>query len=199
MGLHVAMGIQRSVAASRMAKLDEANSALGNIYQRLEDLTSSNQALDRALKAAKSPADLAEIHGQLGRNKKDLWTRSWSTAASTEAKGRTAIDSPPGAVDQLLIDGQNPQIIYEVVGSIRKSTDGGATWNVLLVPGPTAAPGGVQRAAIDPQASGHLFAESGFYFCGFFCSNNMSPAGYRSVDGGQSWSQIAPFNANAVA
>lgn len=81
-----------------LRKLDdydlEANTALGNIYQRLDDVTSSNQALDRALKAATSPADLAEIHGQLGRNKKDLWTRSWSTAASTEEKARNAIDSP---------------------------------------------------------------------------------------------------------
>jgi hypothetical protein len=72
----------------------EANIALGNIYQRLDDLTGSNQALNRALKAATSPADLAEIHGQLGRNKKDLWTRSWSTAAPTEEKARNAIDSP---------------------------------------------------------------------------------------------------------
>jgi hypothetical protein len=81
-----------------LRKLDdydlEANIALGNIYQRLDDLTSSSQALDRALKAATSPADLAEIHGQLGRNKKDLWTRSWSNAASDEEKARNAIDSP---------------------------------------------------------------------------------------------------------
>ena len=81
-----------------LRKLDdydlEANIALANIYQRLDDLTSSNLALDRALKAATSPADLAEIHGQLGRNKKDLWTRSWSTAATTEEKARNAIDSP---------------------------------------------------------------------------------------------------------
>jgi tetratricopeptide repeat protein len=81
-----------------LRKLDdydlEANTALGNIYQRLDDLTSSNLALDRALKVATSPSDLAEIHGQLGRNKKDLWTRSWSTAASTDEKARNAIDSP---------------------------------------------------------------------------------------------------------
>ncbi len=81
-----------------LRKLDdydlEANTALGNIYQRLDDLISSNQALDRALKAATSPADLAEIHGQLGRNKKDLWMRSWSTAVSTEERARNAIDSP---------------------------------------------------------------------------------------------------------
>jgi hypothetical protein len=72
----------------------EANTALGIVYQRLDDLTSSDQALDRALQAATSPADLAEIHGQLGRNKKDLWTRSWSTSASTEERARKAIDSP---------------------------------------------------------------------------------------------------------
>lgn len=72
----------------------EANTALGNIYQRLDDLTSSNQALDRALKVATSPADLAEIHGQLGRNKKDLWTRSWSSAAPGDEKARNALDSP---------------------------------------------------------------------------------------------------------
>ena len=72
----------------------EANTALGNIYQRLDDLTSSSLALDRALKSATSPADLAEIHGQLGRNKKDLWTRSWANAPSVEEKARTALDSP---------------------------------------------------------------------------------------------------------
>jgi hypothetical protein len=81
-----------------LRKLDdydlEANTALGNIYQRLDDLISSNQALDRALHSATSPSDLAEIHGQLGRNKKDLWTHSWSTAPSTEEKARNAIDSP---------------------------------------------------------------------------------------------------------
>ena len=81
-----------------LRKLDdydlEANTALGNIYQRLDDLTSSNLALDRALKAAKALSDLAEIHGQLGRNKKDLWTRSWSSAGSTEERARKAIDSP---------------------------------------------------------------------------------------------------------
>jgi hypothetical protein len=72
----------------------EANTALGNIYQRLDDLTSSDQALDRALKSARLPADLAEIHGQLGRNKKDLWTRSWSDATTAEEKVRKALDSP---------------------------------------------------------------------------------------------------------
>jgi hypothetical protein len=86
------------IAWESLRRLDdydlEANTALGNIYQRLDDLINSNQALDRALQAARSPADLAEIHGQLGRNKKDLWTRSWSTASSLEEKARKAMDSP---------------------------------------------------------------------------------------------------------
>jgi hypothetical protein len=72
----------------------EANTALGNIYQRLDDLTSSDQALERALKVAREPAEVAEIHGQLGRNKKDRWIRSWSDAATTEEKARKALDSP---------------------------------------------------------------------------------------------------------
>ena len=72
----------------------EANTALGNIYQRLEDLTSSDLALERALRVATEPADIAEIHGQLGRNKKDRWVRSWSQAATPENKAQKALDSP---------------------------------------------------------------------------------------------------------
>jgi hypothetical protein len=86
------------VAWESLRELDdydlEANTALANIYQRLDDLTSSDQALERALTVATEPADRAEIHGQLGRNKKDRWTRSWSKAASAEDKARNAIDSP---------------------------------------------------------------------------------------------------------
>ena len=81
-----------------LRKLDdydlEANTALANIYQRLEDLTSSDQALERALTVASEPADIAEIHGQLGRNKKDRWMRSWCEAPTAEAKARKALDSP---------------------------------------------------------------------------------------------------------
>jgi hypothetical protein len=72
----------------------EANTALANIYQRLDDLVSSGQALERALKLATEPADLAEIHGQLGRNKKDRWTRSWRDAPTPEEKVQKALDSP---------------------------------------------------------------------------------------------------------
>jgi hypothetical protein len=71
----------------------EANINLGNIYQRLGDLTSSDQALERASKRAVEAKDLAEIHGQLGRNKKDSWRRSWENAAQN-GRPRMALDSP---------------------------------------------------------------------------------------------------------
>lgn len=80
-----------------LRKLDdydlEANINLGNIYQRLGDLTSSDQALDRAAERAKEAKDLAEVHGQMGRNKKDRWTRGWVNGKKEE-KGRLALDSP---------------------------------------------------------------------------------------------------------
>jgi hypothetical protein len=80
-----------------LRKLDdfdlEANTALGNIYQRLDDLVSSDQALERALKVVTEPADIAEIRGQLGRNKKDRWVRSWRDA-KPEDKPQKALDSP---------------------------------------------------------------------------------------------------------
>jgi hypothetical protein len=71
----------------------EANINLGTIYQRLDDLTSSDLALERALQRATEAKDLAEIHGQLGRNKKDCWTRVWRNA-KLEDKPRSALDSP---------------------------------------------------------------------------------------------------------
>lgn len=50
-----------------LRKLDEldleANLNFGNIFQRLDDLTRSDQALERALNRATEPKDLAEIHG----------------------------------------------------------------------------------------------------------------------------------------
>jgi hypothetical protein len=81
-----------------LRKLDdydlEANTALANIYQRLDDLVSSDQALERALTVAIEPGAIAEIHGQLGRNKKHRWVRAWRDTATTEEKARNALDSP---------------------------------------------------------------------------------------------------------
>jgi tetratricopeptide repeat protein len=71
----------------------EANTALANIYQRLDDLLSSDQALERAMKTATTPADFAEIHGQSGRNKKENWVRSWRDE-SPQDKAQKALESP---------------------------------------------------------------------------------------------------------
>jgi tetratricopeptide (TPR) repeat protein len=86
------------IAWERLREIDEhdleANVMLGNIYQRVGDLASSDQALERALRAVTSPADLAEIYGQLGRNKKDRWASSWSDDGNSEDRARKALDSP---------------------------------------------------------------------------------------------------------
>jgi len=71
----------------------EANVNLGNIYQRLGDLTASDQALERGAQRAASPAELAEVHSQMGRNKKDRWTKAWSQEKPQD-KVISAIKSP---------------------------------------------------------------------------------------------------------
>jgi hypothetical protein len=88
------------------------------------------------------------------------------------------------SVSHILIDPLNPNIIYEASSQIRKSVDGGATWATLTFPGPLAS------MTLDPSASGHIVASTQFIFCGIFCSQNMSPVAYRSVDGGLSWTVI---------
>lgn len=71
----------------------EANLNLGNIYQRLDQMTDSDLALERALERATEPEQWAEIHGQLGRNRKDRWVKSWTDAPASE-KPKLALDSP---------------------------------------------------------------------------------------------------------
>ncbi len=70
----------------------EANVNLGNIFERMDDLTASDQALGRALKHATESKDLAEVYGQLGRNRKDEWVKSWKSAAA-EVRSQSALDS----------------------------------------------------------------------------------------------------------
>ena len=96
----------------------------------------------------------------------------------------SAIDSPPFAVNQILIDAQNDNIVYESNDKIRKSTDGGSTWNSVTFPG------SVSTLAIDPGVSGHLFAISQMFFCGFECTNYMPAHLYTSTDGGDTWTQV---------
>jgi uncharacterized protein (TIGR03437 family) len=95
-----------------------------------------------------------------------------------------AIDSPPFPVTQILVDAQNPNVVYEVGANIRKSADGGATWNSVTFPGTVAS------MTLDPRVSGHIFAVSAFVFCGVFCGNSQPPYLYRSVDGGATWIQV---------
>jgi len=106
------------------------------------------------------------------------------------ANSWTLIDSPPSAVSQLAVDAQNPNIVWEVSGSLRKSTDAGVTWNSVNFPGPL--PGALQSMALDPRVSGHLFGISNILFCGFGCMNDPYPTPYlyRSVDGGANWNQM---------
>ncbi len=96
------------------------------------------------------------------------------------------IDSPPVLVNQLEVDAQNPNIVWEVGSSLRKSIDGGATWNAVTFPG------SVESMELDPRVSGNVLAISNLVFCGFFCNSNQNPYIYRSTDGGADWVQIYP-------
>jgi hypothetical protein len=102
------------------------------------------------------------------------------------ANSWAAIDSP-GAPVQLILDSRN-RIIYEVSSGIRKSADGGLSWT------PVSFPGAVSTVAIDPNASGHLFAISTPMFCGPTCPNNQAAISYRTIDGGATWiaAPVAP-------
>ncbi|MGE5217974.1 MAG: tetratricopeptide repeat-containing protein [Chloroflexota bacterium] len=73
----------------------EANALLGTIYQRLGDLVSSDQAVERALQNKEiSPAQRAEIRALIGRNAKTQWEQSWAGAADLDATQQSALSSP---------------------------------------------------------------------------------------------------------
>ncbi|MGH9807427.1 MAG: IPT/TIG domain-containing protein, partial [Terriglobia bacterium] len=97
------------------------------------------------------------------------------------AKTWIKIDSPSNTISALAIDAQNPSIVWEIGGSLRKSTDAGATWN------PVTFPGNVQSLVLDPRVGGTAFAISAEVFCGFFCTGNKNAQLYRTVDGGANW------------
>jgi hypothetical protein len=70
----------------------EANTLLGTIYQRLDDLTRSDQALQRVL-ASKglAPGPRAEANALLGRNAKTRWKKDWQ---GRPPEGERALRSP---------------------------------------------------------------------------------------------------------
>jgi uncharacterized protein (TIGR03437 family) len=97
------------------------------------------------------------------------------------ANSWTLIDSPAALISQLEVDAQNPNIVWEIGATLRKSTDGGITWNSVTFPG------SVESMVLDPRVSGNIFGISNPVFCGFFCSSNQGPYIYHSTDGGADW------------
>jgi hypothetical protein len=73
----------------------EANTLLGTIYQRLSDLTSSDQALKRVLsRSGINKQTRAEVRSLLGRNAKSHWTEEWRQADTLPDRQRRALMSP---------------------------------------------------------------------------------------------------------
>lgn len=73
----------------------EANSLLATIFQRLGDLVSSDQAVERALQNREiAPSQRAEIRALMGRNAKNQWERSWASLNGTDVIQRAALASP---------------------------------------------------------------------------------------------------------
>lgn len=67
----------------------EANTRLGTIYQRLGDLTRSDQALRRVLERKDVASyDRAEVHSLLGRNAKVQWKADWERLPTEQQRQR---------------------------------------------------------------------------------------------------------------
>ncbi|HYV13593.1 MAG TPA: tetratricopeptide repeat-containing protein [Pyrinomonadaceae bacterium] len=83
-------------AVRKQDQLDvEANTLLGTIYQRLGDLTSSDQALQRVLTRTELAKEArAEVRSLLGRNAKSHWTDEWRQATTLPDRQRRALVSP---------------------------------------------------------------------------------------------------------
>ena len=73
----------------------EANILLATIFQRLDDLVSSDQAVERALESEDlSAADRAEIRALMGRNAKSQWKLAWANATELQSTQRAALTTP---------------------------------------------------------------------------------------------------------
>ncbi|UCD80488.1 MAG: hypothetical protein JSW26_03390 [Desulfobacterales bacterium] len=73
----------------------EANTLLGTIYQRLDDLVRSDQALERALQnRGISSWDRAEIRALMARNAKALWEADWKDLHELADIQKEALASP---------------------------------------------------------------------------------------------------------
>jgi uncharacterized protein YcbX/cytochrome c551/c552 len=88
-------GAQRTWERIRAVRAgdQEANRALSDIYRRLGDLTSSDQAIKRALEGGTlSSLDRAELYALRGSNSKRRWAAQWR-AASEQHRARVALRS----------------------------------------------------------------------------------------------------------
>jgi len=73
---------------------EEANTLLGTVYQRLGDLTSSDQALKRVLsRKGLTREGRAEARALLGRNAKSQWTEEWTKSVTQSERQRRALGS----------------------------------------------------------------------------------------------------------
>ena len=73
----------------------EANTLLATIFQRLGDLLSSDQAVERALQHKEiSARDRAEVRALMARNAKTQWHLSWAMAADVDIAQKSALASP---------------------------------------------------------------------------------------------------------
>jgi tetratricopeptide repeat protein len=74
----------------------EANTMLGTIYQRLGDLTGSDQALNRAIiRKELNVRERAELYSLLGRNAKTRWKAEWERdQVPLDQRRETALRSP---------------------------------------------------------------------------------------------------------
>ena len=73
----------------------EANTILGTVYQRLDDLVRSDQALRRALQNNDlSNSDRAEIRALMARNAKTFWEADWKEVQEVEVVQKEALASP---------------------------------------------------------------------------------------------------------
>jgi hypothetical protein len=72
----------------------EANQILSTTYQRQGDLASSDQAIDRVLSQASTPASArSEAYALRARNAKSRWIASWSAVDDEEGRARQALGS----------------------------------------------------------------------------------------------------------
>lgn len=89
-------------------------------------------------------------------------------------------NSPGGDIPLLVLDPKNPRILYTWTQGVFKSTDGGAIWHPLNVPG------AVDTLAIDPHNPQNVYAGAGF-----------SGGVLKSANGGSSW-RIAGLDGDDV-